>query len=266
MRYITLASFRHFHPDWEMRLHRCDTAVLKSPPWETGEVQEFLTPAAPRRCYLSRIDSLGVDSHEWSPPCEMLSPVHASDICCWDMLATVGGIYSDMDILYVAPVAVNREYDAHVCIVDASTPIGFLASSPNSPLFRDVFDLALTRQSPGYQSAGCEALMGRILQEISPAVRDLGAQPMRALFNALRRAFPSLRINNLDRNAVYPWWWDECLDIFLPQERDLPHNCFGIHWYAGARSSQQFNRTLDHTNFRDNPCVFSKYASVVWNE
>ncbi len=267
MRYMTLASFRFYNPEWEMHLHRCRVKRPDSPPWETPETQEFLSYNQDQPSYLDRVDELGVIQREWEPPCEMQSPVHASDIFQWHILSTDGGIYSDMDILYVSPVyfVINMTCDGYLCIVDGSAPIGFLASSPENAFFANVFKRSIETQSPGYQSAGCEALMSVMLDAISPAGRAYGHQPTDALINAMRRAYPQLRINNLMKDVVYPWWWDECLDIFTFNTKPLPHNCVGIHWYAGARSSQMFNSTLNNSNFQDIDCAFTTYASKVWD-
>ncbi len=110
LRYMTLYSFCKLNPCWEVRLYHCKGNGAKKQ-WTTHVRQDFAEPAT--EDYWSRVGNLPVevipwelkdpdnpDDNQWSK----ITPPHKSDFFEWEYLANEGGIYADMDILFVKPM------------------------------------------------------------------------------------------------------------------------------------------------------------------
>ena len=275
LRYMTLVSFRHFNPDWEMQIHRYVIPHARQT-WATMERQDFGSGNlgwCKRFDYWPRVADLpGVEVVDWQPPCDVISPVHASDIFQWQMLSTAGGLYCDMDILFVAPVAtaIRDLVDTYVCLYLDVFPIGFLAACPHNQFYADVLRTATASQNENYQSAGCEAAVATIQSYdtfIPKSPREMTtAAYEKCRLHAVKMRHRNLSFVNLRRETVYPFWWDRVAEIFTARHTTLPDGCVGIHWYAGAPLSQQFNREMHHANFGSYKSTISYFAARVLND
>lgn len=146
-----------------------------------------------------------------------MSDVHRSDILRWRLLSTVGGVWSDMDILFTKPmdklscnVEANRPARTYLCWWGAITPhrIGFLMSTPSNPFFMAIHDMALASIHPGgYQSGGSELLNMLGISDGNGVV-------------------------NMERDTVYPLHAEQIFD-FSSTRYEFKRSTVGVHWYAG---------------------------------
>jgi hypothetical protein len=261
MRYMTLASFRYYNPDWEMRLYTPTTACIKRT-WKSRELddQEYNG-----QDHSARLGNLNIEMHEWQSPVPSIPPAHACDLCQWELLSTVGGFYSDMDILYVQPIErvfkICSLVDVVLCKAGPDLAIGFLASCPRCPLFSSIYNEALRSIKPDvYQCAGTEAMYRaarmwpvQLLQDPDTSSRAI---------TKLRVLYPSLSILELPGTTVYPRIWNVAAEFYKSTEQ-LPTETIGIHWYGGLELSQKYNRLWTEKNFRLYHCTFTKYAEQV---
>ena len=171
MRYLTVRSFVHFNPDYDVIVHypeKSSSAIT----WTTKEHKfsrsREIRDYFPDLVQLPRISirqfnftEIGVD--------DKIAEVFKSDFLRWYILGKEGGIWSDFDILYIRPMTalyVRPGADVGVCC--HTTPrreryhsIGFLFSAIEDgwSFFSDVFKLALSHFDPAdYQSAGRRVL------------------------------------------------------------------------------------------------------------
>lgn len=258
MRYMTLASFRRLNPSWEMRLYH-PVGGSRPRSWKSRELDDG------EYCgenYLPRMLDLGVRMAAWQPPLPGLSGAHACDLFEWQQLSTVGGFYSDMDIIYVRPIdgvyESVRDADVVLSCADRDLAIGFLAARPDCPLFASVLGEALNCYRPeAYQSAGTEALYraARIWPVNLVRIPETSAKAIQRF----RSIYPSLKIAEVPSTTVYPYYWKTAPRIYDHTEL-LPPETIGIHWYGGLRESQVMNDLLTEENFQDHPCTFTHYA------
>jgi hypothetical protein len=246
LRYMTLASFRHLNPDWEMRIYHCPTTNRKT--WNTGESLDAQDYAGPD--YSSRLISLNLQRYEVEAPLPDLAPNYASDLWRFQYLGTAGGWYSDMDILWVRPMAALRRATIHagavVCKTAGVIGVGFLAGEPNCKMWQGICAAALDSfHPPDYQSAG-----------VLP-VHQHGDG-----LDGLRRLYPSTNLMDVPDATVYPWDYRQVDQIF-GQRHTVPDNCIGIHWFGGHPESQKWNCLLTKETYHNYDNTFTYYANQV---
>lgn len=257
LRYMTLKSFRHFHPDWEMVLYRAPAVWKKT--WDSYETQDCDVYHGPD--YTAWIDSLDIEFIDWKPPIDELAAAHASDICEWEILSTVGGFYADMDILWVKPLDYEKLCNSDVvfCFSDGFAAIGFFGATPDNPLFATIRSTALSGYEAGkYQNTGAEAIyrLGGIANW--GAVHDCGLISFRKL--ALK--YKNLKFTRMKDCTVYPFDYSTIKSIFN-EENPVPEDCHGIHWFGGSRVAQAANGILTEENYQLHPCTFTNYAKKI---
>lgn len=263
MRYLTLASFRHHNPNWDMYLYTPPTQS-EGKSWASWEEDDYQYSGYD---YASRLGSLKIHHRQWLPPKIGLSAAHACDLFEWNILYTEGGFYSDMDILYVAPMTAVydevREANA-VMSLEANNDyaIGFMASSPGNPLFADIYTHALAAyNSVSYQCAGTEAIYRTAGQWPVDLVRR--PQTSQETIQIMRADYHPRTIAQIPSETVYPHHWSRMGPVY-EETVDLPKTTIGIHWYGGLPLSQTYNKRWTHSERSGmDPCTFAKHASRI---
>ena len=248
LRYMTLYSFRKLNPDWEMELH-VSHIDMKDKYWHTHEAQDFHTYKG--KNYLPEAEKLGVKMKECPVFVKGAGPSHNSNFFKWNELATNGGIYSDMDILFVKPIEeyYNKIQNLQTGISYSTEiahrhhggyySIGFMFSSGANKFFKDVFNHAVTLYNPDrYQGAGVEPLYMMLEKN------NLGMRPYHS------------DLCYIPMNLVYPWRHYQQDDFFNHCHTTLPEETIGIHWYAGHPMAQEFNNNIK-------PDTLSNYDNTI---
>ena len=116
MRYLTLYSFRLFHPEWNIILIK-DNTEYKNDLWKHVEKQDLLSYNG--EDYFQKSLELDIKIVNFNEKytqifkeieidIDLISPVHKKDILNWYLLSENCGIVADMDILFVRNL--NKEY------------------------------------------------------------------------------------------------------------------------------------------------------------
>ena len=254
LRYLTIRSLRAHNPDWTIVLYLCSHPQAgRTKPWSTNEKQDFFKYDGPdhsRDAYdlVDRIENWQARLGDQS------NPVAESDVFQWSIVSECGGYYSDMDILWIAPLdrihAEHGSSDAVFCFGNWELTIGFFGANRGCQIVRRAAIHAKRIFDPAkYQSCGSEALAKAIgydllIQHQSAGNKDkgLGKRIRRsAVRYAIRRNFPDQKVAYLDGNTIYPWLWHNAVNIFRNSLHTVPDETIGIHWYAGATWSQKYN-------------------------
>lgn len=239
LRYLTLKSFRVHNPDWEIKLFSTQTTNKYT--WPTSESQDYGSYIG--EDYLDKLDELGIEQVEWESPISDVSPAHACDLLQWDVLSTVGGFYSDMDILYVKPVEYERycNVDVLYCNSRGFATIGFFGSTPNNRLFHSILCEAMSSYTgKSYQDTGAESVY-----RLAGLDENWGKQPRPGDFAISKFAvkYPHLQFAGLHDSVIYPFAWDELTKMWATKEK-LLEETIGVHWFGGAKKSQEMNSLL----------------------
>ena len=248
LRYMTLYSFRKLNPDWEMELH-LSNIDKRSKYWRGNVDQDFHSYTG--KNWLPEVEKLGITLKECPVFVEGAGPSHNSNHFKWNELATNGGIYSDMDVLFIKPIDALYEqiknYRYGLCLDEKGNYlIGFMFSkkaswlTANNRFFRHAFNASKRSfDRKAYMSAGNGAIM--------LALREAGASHI----HHVPKYKEGLLYMNLQN--VYPFRWNQKHDFFHSCHTELPEETIGIHWYAGQPVAQKFNNdinpdTLDNYN------------------
>jgi hypothetical protein len=178
-----------------------------------------------------------------------LSEVYKSDFLRLHLLSTVGGLWSDMDILYFNPITnasfnipKNSNIDTTVCICDYGHSIGFMLSSANNIYYRYLWEMSLKYwDDSNYQSIGA-TLLNRNFPNVETATNK----------------FPNLKTINISMDTVYAYNASNIKSIFKSKQLDLfTSNSVGLHWYAGHPLAGKFLCDTDGGLKCKDDCVMS---------
>jgi len=292
MRYMTLKSFRMFNPTWEMTLYisHCPKDIKT---WVTPENQDFFCFKGEN--YIQLIGELSVKIVPWDisnngvtavAETPNISASHRSNFFKWAKLATEGGIYSDLDIIYFRPmddfynILSEGGYDTAICQTEYLS-IGLLASAGDNPFFRDLFLNGLNRYNAGeYQSAGVSNIYDfyskpKEKEEAIAMIREKYPQlsrheilincPPSRVIDVAQAKYPHLKFYNIPMGLVYPMDSTQVEHAFNTDfnvNTAMPYT-IGYHWYAGHPISQNFNNLLTHKNYKDICSVFTNIAKHI---
>jgi len=246
LRYMCFKSFLQYNPDWKVVLY-VPTQLTTKQTWTTWENKEGFDGV---KDYSDRLESLGVKI----APFDMesigfsndLSEVIKSDIIRLYLLSTVGGLWSDSDILFFRPLThtlKQTNHQAYFCwrrggpTQFGSDPkfhaIGFLAGAPGNKYYRMLFDgVKQNLDTTQYQSAG-STFYKTLLND--------------AHFDKDPNLF------NFDNNMVYPTRAANhiCVEPAGRFMAEVVRNpvVIGIHWYGGAISAGQYQREVTEENY-----------------
>jgi hypothetical protein len=255
MRFLTLKSFCHFNPDWDVQLWMGRQFEV-SDYWDTKESQDFMGYIGAD--YMIRVAELPVTVMQFDSPwpqLDELTPVHESDLFRWWLLSKESGWYADMDILWTAPM-VSSESSVATCQAGGNFAIGLLGSDGESRFYHDVLQKALLRVSNAdYQSGGTKSV-----NEVLTGQQNTIHVPN---VPRLIKGKYGCKLDELPESTVYPWHYPKIDRVFL-ENFEVPDTTVGIHWYAGTTLAQKFNTYAERDVLGVTPeTTFSKYARRV---
>ena len=258
-----MKSFRKYHPDWEMNLyiHKIDRDY-GLPPWCTPRHQQDFHNYNGEN-YFDRVGELDVKVIQWDaalPHIKKIAPSQMSNFFKWRLLAKEGGFYSDMDILFFSPIEQiynimnDLEMDSAITHNGRYFSIGFMASTGSNDVFKGI-----NRQAERvfnkihYQGAGVQAIYKRWgHKDKSDGLHDL------------KKEFPNNRIWSIPMEDFYHI--NKLDDIF---NRDRSYDLFmegrGLHWYGGGVLAQEYNNTVNETNYRSGSSTIAKVLQYIEN-
>lgn len=255
LRYLTIYSFKKMNPDWSIHLY-IPKNISKQITWLTKGNDTH-----------HKIDNLEYDGEDYYE--KLLEDValkvikvdfsksfitknapepHKSDLLTWQVLSTKGGLWCDMDIVFNRPItslSVNygdtetdtiTAYDYRILEGDGSPtkPIGFLMSGGNNLFFKKhAAEAKKSYVDSQYQSIGTS-----VVKKVSNT------------FEECRSRYFANRFQNLNPNSVYHFHFQKMNQIY-DENKELPKDFIGLHWYGGHPMSQEFNKKINHTNYKD---------------
>jgi len=263
-RYMTLYSARKYNPDWKIELYVTDVSRDEKY-WKECNEQDFFMYKGEN--YFNRIQDLNIEIKQCprAANIEGAGPSHMSNFFKWRELSEEGGVYADMDILFLKPLddwyeSIKR-YDSGLSWYDALNhgyfSIGFMFSSGQSILFNDIYDNAKETFREGkYQSAGVDALY-RIVNVKLNGLRLKPSERIRVSYS---------KVHYIPMDTVYPFLFNQSDERFSLCIKELPEKCLGIHWYAGDPAAQVFNSTINERNLQSQCNTMTYFLDRVLND
>ena len=234
MRYLTIKSFVHLNPDWKVTVWMPQRTAEKRT-WTTDhnayevECEDYYNKLwdLPVRKYAVDFTRYGFDA---------TSEIHRSDFLRMYLLYTLGGVWSDMDIIYFKPMTSlavntpeNKDKETFVCMRNHSAYIhsgGFLMSAIGSAYFGSLLEKVKAEYNPlVYQCIGVDMYNKYFpkfenVEAVSPAVNI----EMDAVY-----AHDALHVKGMLGNGT-PMFTDKSI---------------GIHWYAGNTLWKDFIKSTN---------------------
>ena len=250
LRYLTVYSFHKYNPDWEIRVYYPKIKQTNIP-WTTKE-QKYDSNV--KEDYYPALKTLPVTLIEMDFSILGLRndypEVHKSDFLRWYLLANIGGLWSDMDVIYFDSMnnininkRNNKDGDTVVCCRQPKDfSIGFMLSSFNNDFYRAIWEKSLTGVycKSDYQSVGV-ILLNSLMKDI-PTARSL---------------FPKLKILALDFKTIYSYNASMIQTIYNTTNLEyITEEAIALHWYAGHPLAATLINEVTHKNY-------SKYNNVV---
>jgi len=241
-RYLTVISFLKYNPDWKLFVWVPDEVSDTDIPWKTGEqVGEYIGH--------DYIDDLKRFVIEINMSCigipHDIPEVHKSDLLRWYMLGMYGGVWSDFDILYTAPLSsrITKDWNGP-CLCYYELPlgniknhkfqaIGFLASvgRDGKDFFTEMYERGIAKiPQTEYQAFGATMLE----KEQLPAWEASGRS-----------------VYYIDKNLVYPVHSHNDVQKYFSPVEVPRQQSIGLHWYAGHPVNGKQAATITEANICD---------------
>lgn len=231
LNYLTIVSFLRHNPGWDVMFY-CPVKCTKKITWTSPE-QKYHPTWDDYTPFLKDlpISIIPIDFKKFGLSND-LSEVHKSDFIRWHLLSSIGGLWSDMDILYfrsMNDLAINRPENWYVeTVVSISGyghSIGFLMGS-----YKNKYFTTLHKQSfKAFDKESYQCIGSALCNELYPNLRSIAGYPA-----------------NIGMEAVYYFDADHISKIFK-EDNNIKNirNIIGIHWYAGHPMAGRF---LNKTN------------------
>lgn len=267
LRFITIKTFRLLHPDWDVKLFTAKTNN-ETGKWRSIERQDFFNYTK-RSDYLDKISGLGIPIVEWKENnLPNIGPSHLSNLFKWKILHTQGGVYADMDIVFIR--SINKlykklvNYDAGLTYAKYFS-IGVLFGKQNNALFKMIYNHSLRVYDPQkYQCVGVLAIY-HLLHGDNIYKNDEDIDWMKTYsFNNFKLLSQKTNssIYNVPMHLFYYFNSGHIEDMFLREKR-IPDTTLGIHWYAGNSLSQKYNNLLTEDNWHKYSCTLTNQLRKI---
>lgn len=234
LHYMTFLSFYENNPDWKIDLYIPSSRYSGIKSWTTGE-QSIDYVGSDYFSEVNNIPNVNIKSFDFKSigVSDDIPETFKSDFIRWHLLSTVGGGWSDTDILYIKPIScINKNSDLVLVLSEYKHIIGFYLSKPNNPLFKYIFTKCFkTLNLQEYQSVGAD-----VLNKFFPTIKDI------------EFSFPDLNYINLPMDYLYPFNHLNLKSLFTQDNSKLiSENVIGIHWYNGSQIARTFNNQYTPT-------------------
>lgn len=249
LRYMTIYSLSKLNKDWEIFVYRPIKHVKKIT-WTTNENDKASQYTG--NCYFDKLNSLKnvheiIFNFEDINLSNLLPEVHKSDFLRWYLLSTVGGLWSDIDILYHKPLlninnlTNNVETDCFYCFSENKYhSIGFNLSAKGNTFYK----LAWEQSKSNYDSRSYQCIGSHLLNKLNNFLDQNGF--------------------DIPKSVVYTFSWVEINKIFGPVQ-NLPDNNIGIHWFGGSNVSWQHECKINVDNFNQFDNIICDKIKYVLN-
>jgi len=252
LRYLALYSFRKCNPDWEIKLHiplkpykdsildcHGKTTVLEGINY-FNQLNKLNIQVIPESFdFLNQYINVDVQAKKDYSRKE----VYKSDFLRWHLLATEGGLWSDLDIIYFRPMTeldLNTDATSDCDTVISLHPkyghsVGFMLSCPDNLYYKHIYTMALEAFNPkAYQSIGVD-----ILNKPFPTA------------DAVMKRFQNLAVYNTDITTVYAYDATTIDKIYFSLDMSrYTSKSLGLHWYAGHPYAVKAQNEVTEENYQ----------------
>ena len=218
LRYMTLVTLRHHHPDWEINLHTSKKYAQMTWVHEAQDFQQkFDDDFLPKACEIA--DNVRVYEKHTD-----VAPNFQSDFFRWDILEEEGGFYLDTDQIILKPFDDLLTHQFIYALYEANGPVGVLGAEPHLQIVRYIQERIIKLYSPSnYNSIGPQMFI-KVMKEVGG--KDWWKKTGR--WNS--------------KHAFYPIAYSHGVPNIYSGKHNPPDSAYALHWFGGHPVSQKFNK------------------------
>jgi hypothetical protein len=253
LHYLTIYSLHKYNPDLDIIIYTDENPknILKE--WNSHEHSININKKIP----LSNLIDINPDKiflrtinfqKEYNFD-NNISIVFKADFIRIAKLYEHGGIWFDMDILFIKPIPeffFKENVDAFIFIYSDVIPTGFLATKPKlkylENLYNNSLEIIKNKKLNGYQKIGPNLWI-------------------REYYKFGRKTRKNIKI--LDNILVYPFLWNELNNLFSKSNILISEDTFGIHWYNGALETKNFINNFNLSNINPDKSLIEKLLAEI---
>lgn len=238
LQYLSIVSFRKHNPLWKVWLWTPKTPSNIKPTWESEEHKDEYKGKDYLAITKKLCEVMEVDIED------NLHEVQRSDYIRWKILYDNGGVWSDIDILYLKPIdSVIGDYDCTICYDGHHHLIGFYITKPEQKIYLDIFNEAKSR----------------LLNPFSNDYQFIGSRMVKSeLIGNMRTGGYNAKVFNIPMDIVYPYTSDpkDIEELLFGSQDKTTENTIGIHWYNGSPLAKKYLNNFE--KYKDNGSVISR--------
>ena len=181
------------------------------------------------------------------------SPILKADIARIMKLHEHGGIWFDLDVLFIKPIPTNLLMDNEDITYFKyynTIPTGFIMSTPKNECIVKIYNNCFHKLKNYVSNLN----QYQDLQMFGPSLWN-------EVECANSESFKNCRV--LDNEVVYPYMWNEPEILFFTNEDRVKPNTLCIHWYNGNSRSREYINQFENDKIDPNRCVFEKYLHEI---
>jgi hypothetical protein len=231
LRFMTIKTFMKHNPDWEIMLWYPKYPSMDFT-WHSGEqntgldCDDFIDEAMELPIIKNPVNFVDFGFRN------SMSEVHKSDFIRLNLLGSIGGVWSDMDIIFFKPMhtlyfntSENNDIETFYCNHIYGHSIGFLMASEKNLFFQKLMEYSRKEFNPHmYQSIG-----------------SLTYNKYFPTFESIDRITPAF---NMSMDVVYSHNAGDIPNIINSNDSKFTTESIGLHWYAGSPLWKDFvNKT-----------------------
>ena len=261
LHYCTLKSFRELNPDWKIVLYCPTYAYEGNNTWSSWEhtvkytKKDYTEDALKLNIDIIKIDLVDIGFRNDVPE------VFKSNYVTYYILSKFGGVWFDMDILFIKPMnelnltgnIIKGDFDSIEVVISYAEGLfstGLLISAPESKFFKLLFDELLKNFNPQVYQSATNNLYPRLFGDL----------------NGIIQKFPDLYFANLSMDIVYPYKWYEMHILFTQNDinKITDKKTIGIHWYNGHPVTETFLNSENYGAELTINTIIKKYLNYVY--
>jgi beta-1,4-mannosyl-glycoprotein beta-1,4-N-acetylglucosaminyltransferase len=246
LNYYTLASFSKLNPSFEIIVYHASSEEDFEHPshvnFSKSSIIEFV-----KILKIPRVTVIKVDLKKEYNVKASTTPIHNADIIRIMKLYEHGGIWIDLDILFIKPIPPSLlKEEFAVFNYENTIPTGLLLSTPKNKYIECVY-LRCKEQIAG--------------QSLTGDYQQFGPNLWRDCYFWNIDLFKNVKV--LETNTVYPYMFNEPELFFYSNEDRIQPQTYCIHWYNGNKESRKFIDQFDPNTIDSRRNVFEKYISAL---
>jgi len=260
LNYLSVYTFHKYNPDWEIRLYYAKSPYLKQTWKEPCQKFDFIG-----KDYYNELRKLPIKFIEFNMETMEVSndigEVYKSEYLKCYLLATYGGLWSDMDIIYFKsmsclPINLAINKDINTVISLHPNPkwmhlIGALLSSPKN----EFFDYLSKKQKVSFNPNSYQCIGAIMFNNEFPTVASID------------RKFKTVKTISLPLTAFYAYDWRVWRMMYESSDMNrYDKNSIGCHWFGGCPYAGEFINKVTHLNYKEFNVVLTKTIGLALND